>query len=72
MSIVFSMLVGRVHSVPPLWTSSTSRLVLAIELTNKNNVWGDLVPDFCLNFRYVEFVMSSIDFPIASIKLDTT
>lgn len=67
-----SMLFG-VHSEPSRWTSSTSRLVRAMELTNKNNVWGSrVVPVFCLNLRYVELVMSSMDLLIASIRFDTT
>jgi hypothetical protein len=65
-------LLVQVTSEPPLWTSSTSRFVLAMELTNRNTLCGVGEDVFCLNLWWVPLVISSIAFAIASAKDEVT
>jgi hypothetical protein len=65
-------LLVEVTSEPPLWTSSTSRFVLAMELTNRNRLCGVGEEVFCLNLWWVPLVISSIAFAIASAKDEGT
>lgn len=57
-----------VHKEPPLWIISASRLVRAIDVTNKNKLRSVGV-GLLFAFLYMLFVISSIARPIASDSL---
>lgn len=60
-------------SVPPLCISSTSRFVLAMDVMNRNKLYGDGLSLFSLKmgFSCVQLDMSSITLPMASDMLET-